>query len=36
MAAVRQASVSWSGDLPSGKGTVSAASIGVFKNLDVS
>lgn len=36
MAAVRQASVSWSGDLPSGKGTVSAASSGVFKNLDVS
>ncbi len=36
MAAVRQASVSWSGDLPSGKGNVSAASSGAFKQLEVS
>jgi osmotically inducible protein OsmC len=36
MAAVRQASVSWSGDLPTGKGTVSAATSGIFKNLEVS
>jgi len=36
MAAVRQATVSWSGDLPSGKGNVSAASSGAFKGLEVS
>jgi len=36
MAAVRQAIVSWSGDLPSGKGNVSAASSGAFKQLEVS
>jgi lipoyl-dependent peroxiredoxin len=36
MAAVRQANVSWSGDLPSGKGNVSAASSSAFKNLEVS
>jgi osmotically inducible protein OsmC len=36
MAAIRQASVAWSGDLPSGKGNVSAASSGAFKDLEVS
>jgi osmotically inducible protein OsmC len=36
MAAIRQASVAWSGDLPSGKGSVSAASSGAFKGLEVS
>lgn len=36
MAAVRQATVSWSGDLPSGKGNVSGASSGAFKQLEVS
>jgi lipoyl-dependent peroxiredoxin len=36
MAAVRQARVSWRGDLPTGKGTVSAASSGAFKDLEVS
>ena len=36
MAAVRQASVSWSGDLPTGKGNVSAATSGAFKGLEVS
>jgi osmotically inducible protein OsmC len=36
MAAVRQASVSWSGDLPTGKGSVSAATSGVFEDLEVS
>jgi osmotically inducible protein OsmC len=36
MAAVRRADATWSGDLPSGKGSVSASSSGVFKNLDVS
>jgi osmotically inducible protein OsmC len=36
MAAVRQANVTWTGDLPSGKGKVSAASSSVFKDLDVS
>ena len=36
MAAIRQASVTWSGDLPSGKGNVSAASSGAFKGLEVS
>lgn len=36
MAAVRQATVSWSGDLATGKGNVSAASSGAFKQLEVS
>jgi osmotically inducible protein OsmC len=36
MAAVRQATVTWNGDLPSGKGNVSAASSGAFKQLEVS
>ena len=36
MAAVRKASVTWSGDLPTGKGNVSADSSGVFKGLEVS
>jgi len=36
MAAVRQATVAWNGDLPSGKGNVSGASSGAFKNLEVS
>jgi len=36
MAAVRQATVSWSGDLGSGKGAVSAASSSAFKGLEVS
>ncbi len=36
MAAVRQATVVWNGDLASGKGSVSAASSGVFNSLDVS
>jgi osmotically inducible protein OsmC len=36
MAAVRQANVTWSGDLPTGKGTVSAATSGAFKDLEVS
>jgi osmotically inducible protein OsmC len=35
MAAVRQAHVIWNGDLPTGKGSVSAASSGVFKDLEV-
>src|ERR1700687_3807380 len=36
MAAVRRADVSWSGDLASGKGKVSASTSGVFKGLEVS
>jgi len=36
MAAIRQANVTWSGDLPSGHGHVSAATSGVFKDLEVS
>jgi osmotically inducible protein OsmC len=36
MAAIRRAEVTWSGDLATGKGNVSAATSGVFKNLDVS
>jgi osmotically inducible protein OsmC len=36
MAAVRQANATWSGDLVSGKGNVSAATTGVFKGLEVS
>src|SRR5437660_5413127 len=36
MAAVRQAHVTWSGDLPTGKGHVSAATSSVFKGLEVS
>jgi osmotically inducible protein OsmC len=36
MAAVRRADVTWSGDLPTGKGYVSASTSGVFKDLEVS
>ncbi|HEY2596329.1 MAG TPA: OsmC family peroxiredoxin [Chloroflexota bacterium] len=36
MAAVRQATVSWNGDLASGKGSVSGATSGAFKSLEVS
>src|SRR5205823_14608764 len=36
MAAVRQANVTWNGDLASGKGNVSAGSSGTFKGLGVS
>jgi osmotically inducible protein OsmC len=36
MAAVRQATVAWNGDLASGKGNVNAASSGAFKQLEVS
>ena len=36
MAAIRRAEATWSGDLPSGKGKVTAASSGVFNGLDVS
>jgi osmotically inducible protein OsmC len=36
MAAVRRADATWTGDLPSGKGVVSADTSGAFKNLDVS
>ena len=36
MAAVRQANVTWSGDLPTGKGNVSAATSGAFSGLEVS
>jgi osmotically inducible protein OsmC len=36
MTAVRQASATWSGDLNSGAGTVSAESSGVFSDLPVS
>jgi osmotically inducible protein OsmC len=36
MAAVRRADVSWSGDLATGKGAVSASTSGVFKGLEVS
>ena len=36
MAAVRSASVTWNGDLPSGKGSVKAGSSGAFGPLDVS
>ena len=36
MAAVRQANVNWSGDLATGKGTVSATTSGAFKDLEVS
>ena len=36
MAAVRQANVTWNGDLASGKGNVSAGSSGAFKGLEVS
>ena len=35
MAAVRQANVNWSGDLATGRGTVSAATSGTFKDLEV-
>src|SRR5437899_3104202 len=36
MAAIRRADVTWSGDLSTGKGHVSASSSGVFKGLEVS
>ena len=36
MAAVRRAEATWSGDLTSGSGTVSAVSSGVFSDLPVS
>jgi osmotically inducible protein OsmC len=36
MAAIRRAQVTWSGDLPSGKGNVTASTSGVFKQLEVS
>jgi osmotically inducible protein OsmC len=36
MAAVRRADVTWSGDLPTGKGKVSASTSGVFSGLEVS
>ena len=36
MAAVRRAQATWSGDLASGKGKVSSATSGVFKDFDVS
>jgi osmotically inducible protein OsmC len=35
MAAVRRADVTWTGDLPSGKGLVSASTSGAFKDLEV-
>ncbi|MBV9169030.1 MAG: OsmC family peroxiredoxin [Chloroflexi bacterium] len=36
MAAVRRADATWNGDLPSGKGRVSASSSGAYKDLQVS
>ena len=36
MSAIRRAEVVWSGDLPSGSGTVSAMSSGAFESLPVS
>jgi lipoyl-dependent peroxiredoxin len=36
MAAIRQATVNWNGDLASGKGKVSAGSSAAFKELEVS
>ncbi len=36
MAAIRRADVTWSGDLATGKGNVSASTSGVFKGLEVS
>src|SRR5260221_488605 len=36
MAAIRRADVSWSGDLATGKGNVSASSSSAFKGLEVS
>jgi osmotically inducible protein OsmC len=36
MAAIRRADVTWSGDLPTGKGAVSAGTSGAFKQLEVS
>jgi osmotically inducible protein OsmC len=35
MAAIRRADATWNGDLPSGKGVVSASTSGAFKDLDV-
>jgi osmotically inducible protein OsmC len=36
MAAIRRADVAWTGDLPTGKGNVSASTSGAFKGLEVS
>jgi osmotically inducible protein OsmC len=36
MAAIRRADATWSGDLPSGKGSVSGTTSGTFKQLEVS
>src|SRR6266567_7321705 len=36
MAAIRRADVAWTGDLPTGKGNVSATTSGAFKGLEVS
>src|SRR5438132_13049416 len=36
MAAIRRADVTWSGDLPTGKGNVSGTTSGAFKQLEVS
>ncbi len=36
MAAIRRAEATWSGDLQTGKGTVSAATSGLFRDLPVS
>ena len=36
MAAVRQADATWAGDLPTGKGTVTATSSGAFSALAIS
>ena len=36
MAAVRQADVTWSGDLASGKGNIGSSTSGVIKNFEVS
>jgi lipoyl-dependent peroxiredoxin len=36
MAAIRKADVTWSGDLPTGKGNVSGTTSGAFKQLEVS
>ena len=36
MAAIRRADVTWSGDLPTGKGNVSGTTSGAFKELEVS
>src|SRR3982074_2444285 len=36
MAAIRRADATWSGDLPTGKGSVSGTTSGTFKQLEVS